>query len=55
MDSLCAFWIFPATVPGIGKRAIITNIPTNALQPRILYKNQTHITTCSGKYKTKVS
>src|ERR1700677_2530270 len=53
MDSFCTFWIFPATVPGIGKRAIITPNPTNALQPRMLYKNQMHITTCSGKYKTK--
>ena len=53
MVSFCTFWIFPAKAPGIGKRAIITAIPTNALQPRMLDKNQIHTTTCSGKYITK--
>ena len=52
MVSLCTRWILLATTPGIGKRATVTAIPMNALQPRMLYKNQTHITTCRGKYIT---
>jgi hypothetical protein len=44
---------FPAKALGIGKRAIITAIPMNALQPRMLYRNQMHTAICSGKYKTE--